>query len=173
MSNRFMKVLPFLTVVLIVLLDQLTKYWAVSSLFAIGEIEIIPDVFYLTFATNNGAAWNLFAGQRVILLLVTVAALLLIFLILRRGWVNTKIGRWGVYFILGGAIGNFLDRAFRPGGLVVDMFDFRAINFPIFNVADIFVTAGGVMFGIFVLQTAIRDHRQNKSGGGDEDGHAD
>ena len=45
MSNRFMKVLPFLTVVLIVLLDQLTKYWAVSSLFAIGEIEIIPDVF--------------------------------------------------------------------------------------------------------------------------------
>ena len=60
-----------------------------------------------------------------------------------------------------------------PAALVVDMFDFRAINFPIFNVADIFVTVGGVMFGIFVLQTAIRDHRQNKSGGEDEDGHAD
>ncbi len=171
MPKRFRNYLPFLAVVFIVLLDQLTKYWAVSSLFGLGEIEIIPDVFYLTFATNNGAAWSLFAGRRVILLLVTVAALALICFVLWRGWVNTKIGRWGVFFVLGGAIGNFLDRAFRPGGLVVDLFDFRLINFPIFNVADVFITIGGVMFGIFVLQTAIQDHRQNKSGGGD--GHAD
>lgn len=172
MPDRFRKYLPFLAVVFIVLLDQLTKYWAVSRLLPGGEIEVVPDVFYLAFATNNGAAWSLFSGQRVILLLVTVASLALIGFVLWRGWVTTKIGRWGVYFVLGGAIGNFLDRAFRTGGLVVDLFDFRLINFPIFNVADVFITVGGVMFGIFVLQTAIHDHKQKKSGGGDG-GHAD
>ncbi len=171
MTNRFQKYLPFLTVVLIILLDQLTKLWAVSSLLQIGDIEIIPNVFYLSFATNNGAAWSMLAGQRVILLLVTVAALVLIFFILRRGWVNTKIGRWGIYFVLGGAIGNFLDRAFRPGGHVIDFFDFRLIDFPVFNVADTFITIGGVMFGIFIIQTAIQDHRRNSSGDGDH--HAD
>ena len=174
MSDRFRKYLPFLAVVFIILLDQLTKYWAVSRLLPGGEIEVIPGVFYLAFATNNGAAWSLFSGQRVILLLVTVASLVLIGFVLWRGWVTTKIGRWGVYFVLGGAIGNFLDRAFRTGGLVVDLFDFRLINFPIFNVADVFITVGGVLFGIFVLQTAIHDHRKNMSDGGNGDGgHAD
>lgn len=174
MWERLRKYLPFLSVVFIVLLDQLTKYWAVSRLFAGSEIEVIPGVFYLAFATNNGAAWSLFSGQRAVLLLITVASLALICFVLWRGWVTTKTGRWGVYFVLGGAIGNFLDRAFRAGGLVVDFFDFRLINFPVFNVADVFITVGGVLFGIFVLQTAIHDHKQNRSGGGNEDsGHAD
>lgn len=171
MPDRFRKYLPFAAVVLIVLLDQITKYWAMSRLFSGDEIVVVPNVFYLTFATNNGAAWSLFSGQRVILLLVTVVSLVLICFVLWRGWVTTRIGRWGVFFVLGGAIGNFLDRAFRTGGLVVDFFDFRLINFPIFNVADVFITVGGVMFGIFVLQTAIHDYRQKKSGDGD-DGHA-
>ena len=104
MQNRFRKYLPFLTVVLIVLLDQLTKYWAVSFLLPGGEIEVIPNVFYLNFATNNGAAWSMLAGRRVILLLVTVLALALILVVLKKGWVNTKLGRCGVYFVLGGAI---------------------------------------------------------------------
>ena len=172
MSKGFRKYIPFLAVVCIVLLDQLTKYWAVTCLLPQGEIAVIPDVFYLFFATNNGAAWSIFAGQRFVLLAITVIALVLIGIVLWRGWVTTRMGRWGVYFVLGGAIGNFLDRAFREGGRVVDLFDFRLINFPVFNVADVFITVGGIMFGIFVLQTAIRDYRQHKSGG-DGDGHAD
>lgn len=173
MQSRFRKYLPFLTVVLIVLLDQLTKYWAVSFLLPGGEIEVIPNVFYLNFATNNGAAWSMLAGRRVILLLVTVLALALILVVLKKGWVNTKLGRCGVYFVLGGAIGNFLDRTFRAGGRVVDLFDFRLINFPIFNVADVFITVGGVLFGLFVLQTALQDRKERKSGDGDGDSHAD
>ncbi len=172
MSKRFRQYIPFLAVALMVLLDQLTKYWAVKYLFPVGEIAVIPDVFYLAFATNNGAAWSLFSGRRFVLLAVTVVALVLIGIVLRRGWVNTKLGRCGVYLVLGGAIGNFLDRVFREGGHVVDLFDFRLIDFPIFNVADIFITIGGVMFGIFVLQTAIQDYRRHKTGG-DGDGHAD
>ena len=174
MSDRLRSyLLPFFVVILIVLLDQLTKYWAMERLFGQEDITLLPGVFYLHFAANNGAAWSMFAGQRTVLLLMTVAALGLIFFVLHRGWVDTALGRWGVWFVLGGAIGNFLDRAFREGGVVVDFLDFRLINFPIFNIADVFITVGGVLFGIFVLQTALRDRHRDGNGGDSGDGHGD
>lgn len=169
MSDRFRRALPFLTVVLIVLLDQVTKFWAVKRLFAQPDITVIPNVFYFHFAANNGAAWSMLSGQRLILLFVSLAAIVLILVMLRRGWIDTALGRVGVWFVLGGAIGNFLDRAFREGGAVVDFLDFRLINFPVFNVADIFITIGGVLFALFVLFTALSDRGKR----GDGDGHAD
>ena len=172
MAKRYRKYLPFLAVAGIVLLDQLTKYWAMTDLFERGEIPVIPGVFYFTFATNNGAAWSMLAGRRVILLAVTVVALSLIVYILKKQWVDKPLGRWGIYFVLGGAIGNLLDRAFRAGGLVVDFLDFRLINFPIFNVADSFITVGGILFAVYVLLTAIHDAGQKKSSE-DGDTHED
>lgn len=170
MSDRLRKYLPpFLVAACIVLLDQITKYWAVERLFAQEDITVIPGVFYFHFAANNGAAWSMFAGQRLVLLAVTVAALALICYVLAKGWVDTAAGRLGMWFVLGGALGNFLDRAFREGGLVVDFLDFRLINFPIFNVADIFITVGGVLFAVFVIQLTLREYRQKRDGGDDHE----
>ena len=173
MSHKVERLLQIAAAVLIVVLDQVSKVWALNTLRTGGDITVIPGVFYLSYATNNGAAWSMFAGQRALLILVTVAALFLMLFILKKGFIDTPLGRWGIHFVLGGAIGNFIDRALRTDGRVIDLFDFRLINFPIFNVADVFICIGGGLFALFVLQTAIREHRAAQAAAADEDAGED
>ena len=138
--------------------DQLVKNWAVAALPG-NRITVIENVFYLTFATNSGAAWNLLAGSRVTLIVISLAALGLIFYIFKAGWLTTAAQRWCLYSVIGGALGNFYDRLFRPGGLVIDLFDFRLIRFPVFNIADIFISVGGVLFILCFLYANLRPGR--------------
>ena len=151
-ATRFLKkyALPAFFIAAVLLLDQLVKNWAVATLPG-NRITVIEDVFYLTFATNSGAAWNILSGSRGILLLVSLAAFGLIFYIFKAGWITTAFGRWTMYAVIGGALGNFIDRVFDPNGYVIDMFDFRLINFGIFNVADVFIVAGTILTVIYVL----------------------
>ncbi len=97
-------------------------------------------MFSLTYAHNNGAALNMFAGARWLLVGVTVLALAAIVYTFAKGWFETELGRWAAYFVVAGAMGNFIDRALRAGGVVVDLFYIELINFPIFNVADTLVS---------------------------------
>ncbi len=143
-----------LFIALILLVDQLVKNWAVASLPG-NRITVIENVFYLTFATNSGAAWNLLSGSRGVLLLVSIAAFGLIFYIFKAGWITTAVQRWCMYAVIGGALGNLFDRIFRPDGLVIDLFDFQLIHFPIFNVADIFISVGGVLFILCFLRANL------------------
>ena len=145
---------PALYIAALFLIDQLVKNWAVAAL-SQNRITIIEDVFYLTFATNDGAAWSILSGARGLLLAVTAVAFGLIFYIFKSGLITTVFGRWTMYTVLGGALGNLYDRAFRESGLVIDMFDFRLINFPIFNVADIFITVGGALFIVHFVWTNL------------------
>lgn len=144
-----------LFIALILLADQLVKNWAVAVLPG-NRITVIENVFYLTFATNSGAAWNLLSGSRALLLLISAAAFGLIFYIFRTGWITTRMQRWCMYAVIGGALGNLFDRLFRPNGLVIDLFDFALIHFPIFNIADIFISVGG---GLFILCFLIANLR--------------
>lgn len=121
-------------------LDQLTKYWIVQTFSLEQTLPIIPDVFHFTYITNNGAAFSLFSGKvEWLRWLSLVVSLLLIAL----AWFGPNLSRWnqlGYGLILGGAMGNGIDRFAL--GYVVDFLDFRLINFAVFNMADSFITIG-------------------------------
>jgi len=122
------------------MLDQLTKYWVVQN-FSLGQTQpLIKGIFHFTYVQNTGAAFSLFAGKvewlRWLSLLVSVALIALaLFSPLLSRW-----EQWGYGLILSGAIGNGIDRFLL--GYVIDFLDFRLINFPVFNLADVFINIG-------------------------------
>ena len=144
-----MVILQFVVVLLLVLLDQLTKLWTVDALDLYQSIPIIKDVFHITYAKNTGAAFSMLQGQTIFLIIVPIIASLVMIHVLMSKRIKSKIGSWSLVLILAGAIGNLIDRLLA--GAVVDMFDFTLIDFPVFNVADICVTIGAVLFFIYAI----------------------
>lgn len=150
--------LAFIVVALLVLLDQLVKY-VIDTRFVVGESHpVIDSVFSITYVQNRGAAWGSLSGKRIFLLAVT-------FVILCGAvYIYTKLAAQGekrfqplrisLVFLIAGAIGNMIDRIVR--GFVVDMFDFCLINFPVFNVADIFVTCSFIVI-VFLILVKYKD----------------
>lgn len=127
-----------LTAILVTLLDQVTK-WYVSSYMELGEtIPVIPGIFHWTYIINPGAAFGILEYQHAFFLGIVVV------LFVAYGWMRKRIPAKPVYFpagiglLLGGALGNAIDRVRIHG--VVDFFDFRV--WPIFNVADIGICLG-------------------------------
>jgi signal peptidase II len=144
----------------LVALDQLVKFWAEHSLSQVDTIALIPGVFHLTYVQNFGAAFNTMNNQRLLLVVLTSAVLLVIFVLLLLGKLRSPwmVVSWSL--ILAGGAGNLIDRLFREGGYVVDLFDFRLINFPVFNVADICVTVGMALFLIYFIFIERKEHRR-------------
>ena len=141
MSVLFYILIPLLAVVL----DQLTKYLTVAYLKPVGDIPILPDVLHLRYVENRGAAWGAMQGQMVFFYVVTAVMLVGMVLALYKNWVRGGFGRTVVLLLIGGTLGNFIDRVRL--GYVVDMIYFALIDFPVFNVADIFLTCGcGALF---------------------------
>lgn len=136
-------------VVGIVALDQITKYWAATAVRAAGSIPLIDGVFYFTYTENRGAAFSILQGQRWFFIVITILLMGLLLWLLKKGYVRNLWGRLSMLFVLAGALGNFVDRLRL--GYVIDLFDFRLINFAIFNVADVFVVGGGIMSVIYFL----------------------
>ena len=145
--------LAVLVAALLIAFDQLVKY-KINSAFMVGESHpLIKGVFQLTYVQNRGAAWGSFSGKIVFLLIITIAILigaLYVYVQLagRKDKRYTSI-RISLVFLISGAIGNMIDRFAR--GFVVDMFDFCLINFPVFNVADIYVTCSFIVIVILIL----------------------
>jgi signal peptidase II len=133
----------------IVAADQLFKAWCAANLIPGIPVDLIPGLVHMVYVENSGAAFSLLEGMRVPLLVLTVAALGVIAVVLARRWPRHPLGVWGLVLVAGGAAGNFIDRAAQ--GYVVDMFEFQFIRFAIFNVADIFITIGGVLFCVYLL----------------------
>ena len=141
--------LAFLSVLIMIILDQMVKYWTVSALKPVGSIPIWENIFHLTYVENRGAAFSILQGQKLFFVAVTLFVLAVILFAFRKGWIMHFTGKWALLMITGGAIGNVIDRIFR--GFVVDMFDFCLINYPVFNVADIFVVCGGILLIFYVM----------------------
>lgn len=136
-------------VLIIVVLDQLIKLWAVHTLMSGQSIVLIPHVFQLTYVENRGAAFSFLQDQIPFFVLVTAVVLAAIIYAFRKRLILTSLGKLSLVFVAGGAIGNLLDRVLR--GYVVDMFYFNLIDFPVFNIADIFIVIGGILFSYYVL----------------------
>ncbi|MEH2145692.1 signal peptidase II [Nostoc sp.] len=131
-------------------LDQITKYWVVQT-FSLGQtLPLLPGIFHFTYVTNTGAAFSLLSGKVEWLRWLSLGvSLVLIALALFSPMLNLW-DQLGYGLILGGAMGNGIDRFVL--GYVVDFLDFRLINFPVFNVADSFISIGIVCLLIASLQ---------------------
>ena len=147
LTQRIMKALGLTA--LLTAIDLLTKIWAASAL-ADGPFVLIRGVFEFRYLENHGAAFGILQNARVFFIILTILFLL------AMGYVFVRIPadrrmlpiRLLIPVVSAGALGNFIDRlAF---GYVRDFFYFSLINFPIFNVADIYVTVSAAVFFILI-----------------------
>ncbi len=144
-------ILGLISVIILFLLDRITKIWAVLRLKDNTDITIIKNAFVLHYLENRGAAFGMLQGRRVMFAVITVivAALIIyiyVFMPLKKRYLPLRII---MVMIFAGAIGNFVDRIFQ--GYVVDFFYFSLINFPIFNVADIYVTIAAIVLVLLII----------------------
>lgn len=136
-------------IVLLVLADQLIKYWAINDLSQVSSIPVIKDVLHLNYVENYGAAFGSFSGQKWLLVgLTSVILLILTSMIVLRKF-KSPIAVAAITLIVAGGFGNLIDRIFR--GFVVDYIDFRIINFAVFNFADSCVVIGTILLMIYVI----------------------
>ena len=148
-------IIPILCIGLLVALDQITKFIVRTSFTLYESHPLIKNVFHLTYIQNTGIAWGMFKNGRTIFLILTVLVLLVcacFYAKIPQSKRFTPI-RVCLVFLVSGAIGNMIDRMSLRYG--VDFFDFRLINFPIFNVADIYVTVSMI---VLILLCAFYYH---------------
>ena len=123
--------------------DQATKWFALEFLSSVSTVPVIPGVFHLTLVRNSGVAFGLFQGYGLWITLGTLAVLAGLF----RATLRPGGSQWALFclaLILGGAIGNLMDRM-RFGG-VIDFLDFRI--WPVFNLADSCITVGAALLAV-------------------------
>ena len=150
------KIIIPLTIVLLIVLDQLVK-WAVVSNIKLGEVKgFVPSIMSLTYLQNTGAAFSILENQQ---WLFTIITLLVIGGAIWYLIKNIKGSFWlisGLTLIIAGGLGNFIDRLRQ--GFVVDMFQVDFINFAVFNVADTYLT-----FGVLIMLLVIIKEETNGS----------
>ncbi|MBE6916561.1 MAG: signal peptidase II [Ruminococcaceae bacterium] len=136
--------------VAIVILDQLTKYLTVANIELYESIPFIPGFLSLTYVRNIGAAFSAFQGQQWLFALVFVLFTgLIIWEYFKKPMGFTTFERWLIAAIYGGGLGNMIDRV--RFGYVVDMIKTDFITFPVFNVADCFITCGSILLMIHLI----------------------
>lgn len=145
----------YLWMIVAVGVDQLAKF-LVKTFMDLGEsIPLIQDVFHLTSHRNPGAAWGILAGQRWLLITIAVVVVLVGSFYAKK--ITNRIQKLGLGLFLGGALGNVVDRVLY--GEVVDFFDVRIINYPIFNTADTAIVIGGIV----LVLTSWKEDKLNRN----------
>ncbi|MGC5325652.1 signal peptidase II [Brevibacillus sp. SYSU BS000544] len=147
--------LYYIIALVAVIIDQLTKYLVVTKMELGQSIPLITDVFHLTSHRNMGAAFGILQNQRVLFIVITIAVIVGIIVSLKRIGTSQPRVSLALSLVLGGAVGNFIDRV--STGKVVDFLDFTLINFPIFNVADAAITVG---VGLLILDLLLESRRK-------------
>lgn len=148
--------------------DQLLKSWTVHHL-ALGEsTAFLPGFMQLTRVHNYGAAWSSFSGKTAMLIAVTVALMIAVAYLLIRRIVRHPLGVAAAVLILGGGVGNIIDRIVH--GYVVDMFDLLLFDYPVFNLADCFVVVGVILGAVYYLWFYEKYDARKKDDASDTDG---
>ena len=126
-----------------VALDQWTKYLVVEMIPMYSRVDVIPGLFHLTYVQNTGAAFSLFEGMQWLFAIIFLAfTVLIVWEAVRKTMPFSAFERWCIVAIYAGGLGNMIDRIRL--GYVVDMIEVEFIRFPVFNVADCFITCGCV-----------------------------
>jgi len=138
--------------IIIVVLDQITKQ-TITRTMEIGEsIPVVRNFFYLTYHRNAGAAWGIFQGQMLFFYIVTAIAVIGIFIWMHKlNIAKERVLAISLMFILGGAIGNFIDRVIYHS--VIDFIQtiWWGYHFPIFNIADIALVCGTLLMMVDII----------------------
>ena len=147
--------------VLVVVLDQVTKYLTVAHIPLGTAIPAIPGLFQLTYVQNTGMAFSMLEGGRWFFLVMTLAALGLMVLAVKKRWISHPLGLWALAAIAGGAVGNLIDRIRL--GYVIDMIEVAFMKFAVFNVADCFVVCGAILLVIYAFFLDRREENKHDS----------
>lgn len=133
-----------------VALDQLTKYLVVSNIVLYGKVKLIPGLVRLTYVQNTGAAFSILRGmQWLFALLFAVLTVVILYDYFKRVMPFKPFERWCIAAIYAGGLGNMIDRLRL--GYVVDMIETEFISFPVFNVADCFITCGCIALAVSLI----------------------
>lgn len=153
-------------ILFLIALDQISKYITIQYLKPLKTVPLLEGILSLSYVENRGAAFGILQNQRwfLIILPILIIAAIIIYLMTHRK--ESLLIRICLAVILGGAIGNLIDRIFL--GYVVDMFQVTFIEFPVFNVADMGVVCGTILLAFQLLFLEKNDSDSDKSA----DGHS-
>lgn len=145
------KIYGCIMLVILTLVDQFSKLFITRNFFVGEEREVIKNVFSIEYIRNTGAAWGMFPNGTIFFIIfsaiVCIGLLYLYFQIPKDR--KYKYFSFVIITLVSGAIGNLIDRCFRK--YVVDFFYFKLIDFPVFNVADIYVTSAAIVLIILIM----------------------
>lgn len=165
-KNMLLRGLAAIFIIMLVVLDQWTKILAVEHLMGNKPIVILDGIFELTYVENRGAAFGMLSGGVDFFVIVTcILVPIMLYLLTKIDDIVLKFGenvnskaysalKVVIVFLIAGAIGNFIDRIVN--GFVVDFFYFKLIDFPVFNVADIYVTLATIAL-LFILFFTLKE----------------
>ena len=149
--------MPILVLALaIVLIDQLSKFYIQAHMMPNMSIPVIQDVFHITYILNPGAAFGLFEHQTIVFVIIAILMIAAVIYFYPQIPRQYRLLRFGIGLMVGGAIGNVIDRI--KTGYVVDFFDFRI--WPIFNVAGMGIVCGVGCIIFTILYLYKEDGRQ-------------
>lgn len=148
-QKRYTGIFYVFIAIVIVVVDQLVKNSIRQTIPLFATKPFLPGLMELTYVKNTGAAFSMLSRHTWLLAVISALVAIILMVVLLRNLVPSTLGKLSIALILGGAVGNFIDRIWL--GYVVDMFSLQFINFAIFNVADIGVTLGGALLCISVL----------------------
>ena len=152
MKKQIIKFITFLSVSsILIFLDQLTKKIAEKELMNKDPKVVIKDIIEFVYTENRGAAFGILQNKQIFFYILTVVVFVVIFYFLYKIDLSVKYIWYFIFLILifSGALGNFIDRVINK--YVVDFIYFKPINFPVFNLADIYITCGAILMFIFTL----------------------
>lgn len=146
--------------ILVIVADQLTKYLVTVFMDLNEVITLIPGILNLNrIIPNAGAAFGILEGKTWLLITVTALIMIICIGLLIRKTFDSKLMYWALCLVLGGGVGNMIDRVAR-GGNVVDFLEFGFFEFPVFNVADIAVCVGAGMMVLYFIIDFVADWRR-------------
>ena len=133
-----------------VVLDQLSKVWVVENIALFEKVPVLDGLFHLTYVQNTGAAFSSFQGMRWLFLVIFVVfTAAIVWEFWKKRMPFTTFERWCIAAIFAGGLGNMIDRVRL--GYVVDMIAVEFIEFPVFNVADCFITCGCILLMLHLV----------------------
>ena len=144
----------------VIIVDQLTKFLVVSNMNIANEIEIIHNFFSIFYVTNTGAAFSSFRDQTTLLIIVSIFCIAIINAIIQREKFNYKLSVISLGLLLGGMIGNLIDRVIYKNVIDFLSFNIFGYKFPVFNIADICITLGVFIYIGINLIEEIREKKK-------------
>ena len=147
---------------ILLIIDQVVKLLIKTNMHLFDEIKIIPNFFSLYYIENEGAAFSILGGARIILILVGVIALFILDRFINREKKISKLGVISLGMIIGGILGNMIDRILY--GVVIDYLAFDLFNYsaPVFNIADIAITVGILLFIVDVFRSDLDGNKSRR-----------